>query len=194
MNSSSNYGGWLLGPILLSATTLLPAVGVIQQVGCNCQNGGGAVAYEAAPHYMPAQAMLPIAESYGPAWSAPPTMGQTGAPLVVGATPPPPGTLGRTYQLPAKLLPADEHPRVAMLDIRAPGADEVVVEDTYEFREEESVVGFQSEEDENLWHFKTKPLMPGQPNVVRIELRSGGKVTDVRYVRLIANRLIELSF
>jgi hypothetical protein len=119
-----------------------------------------------------------------------------GAPMHVAApdVAPPPGTLGRTYQLPSRPVPADTHPRVAMLDIRVPGAEEVVVIDTNEFREEDYVEGYQDEKDPALWHFETKALSPGLPHVYRVESRRGGKAQDVRYVRLVRGRILEVNF
>lgn len=108
--------------------------------------------------------------------------------------PPPPGTLGKTYQLPSRPVPAAKHPRVGMLDICVPGAEEVVVSDTNEFREEDYVDGFRDELDPNLWHFETRPLYPGLPHIYRVESRSGGQITAVRYVRLVRGRILEVTF
>lgn len=107
---------------------------------------------------------------------------------------PPPGTLGRTYQLKSRPVPAEKHPRVAMLDIRVPGADEVLLVDLNDFREEDYVDGFQDEKDKSLWRFETKPLYNGLPHIYRVESRKGGKTVDVRYVRLVWGRLLEADF
>ncbi|MEZ6066549.1 MAG: hypothetical protein R3B90_12765 [Planctomycetaceae bacterium] len=180
----------------LSISIPAQAGDLIQRVGCNCQNGGGVVAYQGGAQHFPSAAVEyfpPAADGHVITEGMLPLPAQPAMNANANIAPPP-GTLGRTYQIPTRLAPAEEHPRVALLDIRAPGADRVVVEDTYEFRERDSVTGFQSEVDPALWHFKTKPLIPGQPQVVRVETWSGETLTDVRYVRLIKNRIIELTF
>ncbi len=185
MSSLLTLGRWLAAPAVLGAAVAVAGETGIQQV-CNCGGsvGGGfpvgmsPYSYSgAAPGFAPLQP-LPAAPS----------------PVIVpGPVSPPPGTLGRTYSLPSRLVPADKHPRVAMLEVCS-SAEEVIVSDTKEFREEDDIRGFQDEKDSTLWHFETKPLHPGLPHVYKVELINGGVTTDVRYVRLLRGRIIELAF
>jgi hypothetical protein len=107
---------------------------------------------------------------------------------------PPPGTLGLTYQRQSWLIPASKHPRIAMLDVRAPaGATSVRVFTTYQHREEDEIEGFQDLQDPCVWHFETKPLLPGIPHVYRVE-SDGAAGSDWRMVRLIRGRRVTLEF
>lgn len=110
---------------------------------------------------------------------------------------PPPGTLGRTYQRRSWPVPVEKHPRVAMLEVRAPGATEVRVYTTYEYRLTDELDGFQDAHDPDLWHFESDTLIPGLPHVYRVEaVRPGISPTlvDVRWVRLIRGRLVTLDY
>lgn len=128
----------------------------------------------------------------------PPALGLPGAPAhVPEAVAPPPGTLGTTYQRRSWSLPAEKHPRVAMLDVRVNGAASVNVFNTYEYREWDQLDGFRNETDSGLWHFESRPLVPGVPHIYRVEARvpgPSGESTHVRYVRLIWGRRVELTF
>ncbi len=101
---------------------------------------------------------------------------------------PPPGTLGRTYQQRSRLLEEDEHPRIGKVEVRLP--EEVDV----------SARGLKSTWTGEVWILESKdPLVPGLPHVyaVKAERRDPqGKVvsTDVRWVRLIMGRVVELDF
>lgn len=173
--------------------------GDIQQV-CNCNRGGGGrvVPYAAAPYYDSGPDTMMV----HPAPMMPgmlPGLQGGGGPVAANPTPPP-GTLGRTYSLPARPVPADKHPRVGMLEVKVSGTVEVFVGDTFEFRESDDVDGYQDERDPALWHFETKPLTPGQPHVYRIETRHPGTeehrgdVIEVRYVRLVPGRVLMINF
>ena len=188
MHQLNSLSRWLATPLVSGASVALAADGEIQQV-CNCNRGGGgglAMSAGPIPEYMPPAMPMLGAEPMllsGPGLSMGP----------VGDVAPPPGTLGRTYSLPTRLVPAEKHPRVGMLDVRA-NAEDVIVSDTKEFREEDDVKGFQDEQNSGLWHFETKPLLPGVPHVYKVELINGGVTTDVRYVRMVRGRIIELTF
>lgn len=107
----------------------------------------------------------------------------------------PPGTLGRTYVLPSRPVPADRHPRVAMIDVCAPAAAHVIVRWTNDFRTEESLKGYQDEFNPSVWHFESKPLVPGLRLIYRVEVYHdgpGSPPTTVRYVRLIKGRVVYL--
>lgn len=177
--------GFSVAPVV-AASVACAGAGEIQLAGCACSRGGGG-----------AWPLAPVAESIPP---APLPMGQPSLwrgpvmPFVdPGPASPPPGTLGRTYELPTRLVPSDKHPRTAMLNVRVT-AEDVIVSHTNEFREEDDVKGFQDEADPSLWHFETKPLLPGIPHVYKVEAVNGGVATDVRYVRLLRGRIIDLTF
>ena len=190
MNDIKKLGQWLAAPAIMGASLTVAGEGEIRQV-CNCRGGGGAMAMPAAPmpNYMPpVMSAAPL--------TMPPVVGGAcvggGPGGLGGAVAPPPGTLGRTYTLKTRLIPAEKHPRVGMLELRT-SAQEVYVSHTNEFREEDDVKGFQSESDPTLWLFETKPLIQGIPHVYKIELVNGGVITGVQYVRMIRGRVIELS-
>jgi hypothetical protein len=191
MSPRNHFSRWLSAPVVLGASLAIAADGEIQQV-CNCNRGGGMsmpMSMGPVPDYMPPQ--MPAYSPLDPMLLTPPASAAAGTdPAGVS---PPPGTLGRTYSLPTKLLPPEKHPRQAMLDIRST-AEEVVVSDTKEFREEGDIKSFQDEDDPTLWHFETKPLLSGVPHIYKVEMINGGVTTDVRYVRLIRGRILELSF
>jgi hypothetical protein len=107
---------------------------------------------------------------------------------------PPPGTLGYTYARRSWLIPADRHPRIAMLDVRAPeGATDVRVLTTYEYREEDEIEGFRDPFNPCVWHFETKPLIPGIPQVYRVVADTPAG-EDARMVRLIRGRRVTLEY
>lgn len=107
---------------------------------------------------------------------------------------PPPGTLGTTYLRQSWATPANRHPRIAMLDVRAPiGSTGVRVFTTYSYREEDEIEGFQDPVDPCLWHFETQPLLPGIPHVYRVESQ-GAAGSDARMVRLIRGRRVTLEY
>lgn len=173
-------------PVLLAGSLVTAHGGEIEQVSCNCRRGGGQMM------------MMPGAMYAPPAWQAPNLLPVP--PAAVPTTPvpeavaPPPGTLGRSYQIPTRLVPADKHPRVAMLDVHVTGVDDVVVSSTNEYREDSDVKGYQDEEDPSVWHFETKPLVPGIPYVYKVETYKGKQVQEVRYVRMLRGRIIDLTF
>ena len=51
---------------------------------------------------------------------------------------------------------------------------------------------------DGVWHFKTmRPLMPGVPHIYNVRftvLKKGVLVNDVRVVRLIPGRIVDLSY
>lgn len=126
----------------------------------------------------------------------PPPPGPPAAALVAPLPPilPPPGTLGTTYRRRSWRIPANRHPRIAMLDVRAPaGAASVRVLTTYEYREEDEIEGFQDPNEPRLWHFESKPLIPGIPHVYEVVV-DGERGEDARFVRLIRGRRVALDF
>jgi len=178
----SSMARWMpAAPVLLAAAVAGAGPGEILQAGCNCNQGSGGGAT-----YAPVAEYMPPADMGEPAYFSP-------SPAIdPGPASPPPGTLGRTYELPTRLIPADKHPRTAMLHVRS-SAEEVIVSHTNEFREEDDVKAHQDETDTSLWRFETKPLLPGIPHVYKVEAVNGGVTTDVRYVRLLRGRILELQ-
>lgn len=156
--------------------------------GCPCQGGlseGGAI----QPIPMNS-GNLPTFEAYSAMMGAAPAMVGVDA----GAVTPPPGTLGRTYQLRSRPIPVKMHPRTAMVDIRVPGAAEVLVHEMNTFRTEDLLEGFQDAYDSNVWHFQSEALLPGLSHIYRVEARYPDGRMDERYIRLIRGRLVELEF
>lgn len=111
---------------------------------------------------------------------------------------PPPGTIGRTFQLPSRPVPAEKHPRTGMLDVYIKDAEDVLVHDMNDPRIEQTIEGFRDAEDDNLWHFETSPLYPGLDHIYRVQATyqnsDGTTWKDARYVRLIMGRVVELDF
>lgn len=85
-----------------------------------------------------------------------------------------------------------------MVDVFVPGATEVIVHDIREMRVEPTLEGFQDAKDPNLWHFESTPLYPGLPHIYRVRATfrnpDGTETQDVRYLRLIMGRVVELRF
>jgi hypothetical protein len=100
---------------------------------------------------------------------------------------PPPGTLGRTYQRRSRLIDDDKHPRWAAVEVRLP--EEVDV----------SSRGLKASWTGEVWRLEVEsPLLPGVPHVYAIKAErdagNGEKSVDVRWVRLISGRVVELEF
>lgn len=122
----------------------------------------------------------------------------TGMPASTPGTPvtAPPGTLGQTYQLRSDPVPADRHPRSGMVVVHAPGATDVLVQDTNNFRTRDKLKGFEDQNHRGTWHFESIMLLPGQPNihrVVAIYPAEAGSRVEVRYVRFIMGRMVYLD-
>lgn len=156
--------------------------------GCPCRGGmpdGG------PPRPIPMNAgELPTFEAYSAVMGATPAV----VGVETGAVTPPPGTLGRTYQLKSRPIPTKMHPRTAMVDIRVPGAGEVLVHEMNNFRTEDLLEGFQDVYDPTIWHFQSEALLPGLSHIYRVEARFPDGRVDERYIRLIRGRLVELEF
>lgn len=123
------------------------------------------------------------------AWAA------SGPVMNYGIAPTPPGTLGQTYHLPSRPVPATEHPRTGIIEVHAPSATLVIVRWTNDFRTEEVLRGSRDTQDPSLWRFESPTLLPGLAHIHRVEIYHGGPGTapsDVRYVRLIKGRVVTL--
>ncbi len=116
-------------------------------------------------------------------------------PQISAATPP--GTIGQTYYRASREVPADKHPRIAMVDIIAPGATEVALYNINPHREEDAVDGFENMLTNGLWQFETKPLIPGVPHIYKAVFKfsdAPGAPETVRYIRLIPGRIVSLTY
>jgi hypothetical protein len=84
-----------------------------------------------------------------------------------------------------------------MIDVRAPGASSVSVQWTNPFRLEDELSGFVDARDPQLWHFESPQMIPGVPQIYRVEARYGTGddcTVQEKYVRLIMGRIVTLSF
>jgi len=101
---------------------------------------------------------------------------------------PPPGTLGRTYQQRSRIFDDEKHPRMAAVDVYLPEELDV------------SARGMKSIWTGKHWRLEAKdPLLPGVPHIyaIKAERKSpDGQVvsTDVRWIRLIPGRVVDLRF
>ena len=166
----------------------------------------------ATPQYGPAQPMpayagpaLPIQQvpqgvtPYVPAPPRPVPAGPINPPSSVstvygysdtGARPP--GTLGKTYMRPTRMIDWDKHPRIGMLDVevidtlRAGLASDVKIKvtarDMYNYFK--PLEGFRG--DDGVWHFESDPLLTTVPNIydVKFELIREQTVFEKRYGRV----------
>jgi hypothetical protein len=117
------------------------------EAGCNCGGRGGS---SSAGTYGPvAEPMLMGSDMY--TGTVVDTQWVGGQPVYqLPMTPdvgPPPGTLGQTYQRPMKPIPVDKHPRISIIDVRAPGATKLKVYGTNEYRTKDGFIGFQDRKD-----------------------------------------------
>lgn len=101
---------------------------------------------------------------------------------------PPPGTLSQTYQRRTSLIPDDKHPRHAMINVHLPEKVDVTAR------------GLKPKWTGEVWELSTEePLLPGRPHIyaIRADWRDqSGEITktEVRWVRLIMGRVVELDF
>lgn len=104
----------------------------------------------------------------------------------------PPGTLGKTYMRPTRMIDWDKHPRIGMLDVevidtlRAGLASDVKIKvtarDTYNYFK--PLEGFRG--DDGVWHFESDPLLSTMPNIydVKFTLVREQTVFEKRYGRV----------
>ena len=163
------------------------------EAGCNC-GGGGGTSYSGS--YGPgAGPLMTDSNIYAGTITDPQWMGGSAVPQLP-MTPevgPPPGTLGQTYQRPMKPIPVDKHPRISIIDVRAPGATGVKVYGTNEYRTKDGFTGFQDRKNADLWRLESEPLVPGIPHIYRVVAKYG-ETTQERYVRLVPGRIVTLDF
>ncbi|SFJ48040.1 hypothetical protein [Planctomicrobium piriforme] len=195
-----------------SVLAMAVAVGTMDvsraEAGCPCQKGGDSYGGTLSPIPMSSSPMMmnamPSAVAPLPGIAGYPTVPATGVPGVgpgySGATAttwqPPPGTIGRTYQMKSRPVPVKMHPRAAIVDVHVPDAKSVRVHDMNVYRTQDYLEGFQDHEHPDMWHFTSEPLIPGLPHIYRIEARfdgPNGERMEERYVRLIMGRVIEVE-
>jgi len=160
--------------------------------GCNCGKGGGASSGVYGPMVGPS---YDGAAQYSGGMADTQWMGPQPS-YALPMTPdvgPPPGTLGQTYQRPMRPIPVDKHPRVSIVDVRAPGATSVRVYGTFEYRTKDGFTGFQDRKGPSVWRLESDPLVPGQTHIYRVVAKYGDSVQE-RYIRLVPGRIVTLDF
>jgi len=101
---------------------------------------------------------------------------------------PPPGTLGRTYQQRSRIFDDEKHPRMGAVDVYLPEELDVTAR------------GMKSVWTGKLWRLELKdPLLPGVPHIYAIKAEKKSKEgevlsTEVRWIRLIPGRVVDLHF
>lgn len=150
-------------------------------------NAGTVMDGDAAP--LPFGQMLtptPLSQDYAPATSNGGNLDRPGYNRFGMA--PPPGTLGRTYQQRSRIFDDEKHPRMAAVDVYLPEDLDV------------SARGMKSVWTGKLWRLELKdPLLPGVPHIYAIKAEKKTKAgevlsTDVRWIRLIPGRVVDLHF
>jgi hypothetical protein len=193
----------------LSAAVACAALAATLDAACNCR--GGTVVQLASQTGLPAAPPPPLADEPTPLSDAPqpplvatpqapptPMQPQVSAPQIAapvvtspgvnrfGMTPPP-GTLGRTYHQRSKLADDDKHPRYGAVEVKLPENVDV------------SARGLKAKWNGKVWLLEAEtPLLPGVPHIyaIKAERDTGGaeKSVEVRWVRLIMGRVVELEF
>jgi hypothetical protein len=186
---------------------LVACVGVgFSWADCNCRQGTGIPALAVGQVLPPAPppplpeppAPIPDPQFQGPsavphpapqpsAMPAPPVSPPEAPQINRFGVAPPPGTLGRTYQRPSRLVDDDQHPRFAAVEVHLP--EEVDV----------SARGLKSKWTGKVWRLEAEtPLLPGVPHVYAVkaerDLGNGEKHVEYRWVRLIMGRVVDLEF
>ncbi len=99
---------------------------------------------------------------------------------------PPAGTLGRTYQRRSALISDEEHPRMGVVLVHLPEHADV------------SARGLKVKWTGDVWRMETEyALLPGIPHIYAVKAEwdtPAGKMTQVRWVRLIMGREVDLEF
>lgn len=151
--------------------------------------GNGAVSHGIPTHSVPDGTTVPATgvPGVGPGYSS----------ATATSWQPPPGTIGRTYQMKSRPVPVTMHPRSAIVDVRVKDAADVRVHEMNVNRTKDYLEGFHDHTDETMWHFTADSLIPGLSHIYRIEARfegpDGKEVIEERYVRLIMGRVIEIE-
>jgi len=195
----SDVRRWLSGGVLCAAAGL-PMTAL--EAACPC--GKGNASAMTVSQVDVGNGLMPIPD-YGPGGPLPPLPAPMTSPTLIApgmssepigmAIPgtnrfgmaPPPGTLGKTYQRRTTLLPDEKHARIGIVDVHVPEDVDVTAR------------GLKSKWTGKVWQLETEaPLLPGVPHINAIKtektLPSGEKQVDVRWVRLIMGRVVDLEF
>lgn len=98
---------------------------------------------------------------------------------------PPPGTLGQTYKRRSRPIDDEKHPRVGMVDVH--------LSENYEV----TAKGMKVKWTGKVWRLESDPLWPGLPHIIEVKSEwgpEGSKQNQVRSVRLIMGRIVDLEF
>ena len=98
---------------------------------------------------------------------------------------PPAGTLGQTYQRRSRLIDDEKHPRMAGVDVH--------LSENYDV----SATGLKAKWTGKVWHLSNEALLPGIPHIYEVKAEwgpEGAKQHQIRSVRLIMNRVVDLEF
>ena len=98
---------------------------------------------------------------------------------------PPPGTLGQTYQRRTQLIDEEKHPRVGIVEVH--------LSENYEV----TAKGLKVKWTGKVWRLESDPLLPGVPHIYEVKSEwgpEGAKQHQVRTVRLIKGRIVDLDF
>ncbi|MEK6262458.1 MAG: hypothetical protein AABP62_27990 [Planctomycetota bacterium] len=98
---------------------------------------------------------------------------------------PPPGTLGQTYQRRTRLIDDEKHPRVGIVEVH--------LSENYEV----TAKGLKVKWTGKVWRLESDPLLPGIPHIYEIKSEwgpEGAKQHQIRTVRLIMGRIVDLEF
>lgn len=98
---------------------------------------------------------------------------------------PPPGTLGQTYQRRSRLIDEEKHPRVGIVEVK--------LSENYEV----TAKGLKVKWTGKVWRLESEPLLPGIPHIYEVKSEwgpEGAKQQQVRSVRLIMGRIVDLEF
>ncbi|HUQ72173.1 MAG TPA: hypothetical protein VM165_21785 [Planctomycetaceae bacterium] len=203
----SDIRRWFTGGLVCAAAGL-PMTAL--EAACPCSKGNASVM--AVSQVEVGNGLTPIPD-YGPGGPLPPLpapMTAPAPPAMMSPTPiapgmssepigtaipgtnrfgmaPPPGTLGKTYQRRTTLLPDEKHPRIGIVDVHVPENVDVTAR------------GLKSKWTGQVWQLESEaPLLPGVPHIYAIKaektLPNGEKQVDVRWVRLIMGRVVDLEF
>ena len=98
---------------------------------------------------------------------------------------PPAGTLGQTYQRRSRLIDDEKHPRMAGVDVH--------LSENYDV----SAKGLKAKWTGTVWHLSNEALLPGIPHIYEVKVEwgpEGAKQHEIRTIRLIMNRVVDLEF
>jgi hypothetical protein len=110
-----------------------------------------------------------------------------------------PGTLGKTYQRPSRMIPHDKHPRIGMVDIEVVDNYRIGLEPSLKLKVTARDIynhfppleGYA--DDDGVWHFESEPLLPTVPHIydVRVELIKESTRIENHYGRNVERKIEE---